>query len=80
MAVYLDRCTMFSTDSLSSSRFRIESFAYSAAAYLALLLSTGGIGPSIYDVQTEGEGVRLTWTHVDRGRVVKPHVDVHTEN
>ena len=27
-----------------------------------------------------GEGVRLRWTHVDRGRGVKPHVDVHTEN
>ena len=22
-------------------------------------------GPSIYDVHTEGEGVRLRWTHVD---------------
>jgi len=22
-------------------------------------------GPSIYDVHTEGEGVRLSWTHVD---------------
>ena len=27
-----------------------------------------------------GEGVRLRWTHVDGGRVVQPHVDVHTEN
>ena len=26
-----------------------------------------GKGPSIYDVHTEGEGVRLRWTHVDRG-------------
>ena len=33
--------------------------------------------PSIYDDRTEG--VRLRWTHVDRGGV-KPHVDVHTEN
>src|SRR6218665_1356882 len=24
-------------------------------------------GPSIYDVHTEGEGVRLRWTHVDEG-------------
>ena len=24
-------------------------------------------GPSIYDVNTEGEGVRLMWTHVDGG-------------
>ena len=37
-------------------------------------------GPSIYDVHTEGEGVRLKWTHVYRGKAVKPHVDVHTEN
>jgi len=37
-------------------------------------------GPSIYDVHTEGEGVRLRWTQVDGGRVVKPHVDVHAEN
>jgi len=22
-------------------------------------------GPSIYDVHTEGEGVRLRWTHMD---------------
>jgi len=36
-------------------------------------------GPSIYDVYTEGKGVRLRWTHVDGGGV-KPHVDVHTEN
>ena len=27
-----------------------------------------------------GEGVRLRWTHVDGGRGVQPHVDVHTEN
>ena len=27
-----------------------------------------------------GEGVRLRWTHVDGGREVKSHVDVHTEN
>ena len=33
------------------------------------------MGPSIYDVHTEGEGVRLRWT----GRGIKPHVDVHTE-
>jgi len=25
------------------------------------------MGPFIYDVHTEGEGVRLRWTHVDRG-------------
>ena len=37
-----------------------------------------GMGPSIYDVHTEG--VRLRWTHVDGGRGVQPHVDVHTEN
>jgi len=37
-------------------------------------------GPSIYDAHTEGEGVRLRWAHVDGGRGVKPHVDVHTEN
>src|SRR6218665_2864286 len=24
-------------------------------------------GPSIYDLHTEGEGVRLRWTHVDGG-------------
>jgi len=24
-------------------------------------------GPSIYDVHTEGERVRLRWTHVDGG-------------
>jgi len=37
------------------------------------------LGPSIYDVNTEGvRGVRLRWTHVEGG-VVKPHVDVHTE-
>ena len=24
-------------------------------------------GPSMYDVHTEGEGVRLRWTHVDGG-------------
>ena len=35
--------------------------------------------PSIYDVHTEEEWVRLRWTHVDGGGV-KPHVDVHTEN
>ena len=39
------------------------------------------MGPSIYDVHTEGEGVRLIWTHVDGGEGVdQPHVDVHTEN
>src|SRR6218665_1588731 len=27
-----------------------------------------------------GEGVRLRWTHVDGGRGVQPHVDVHTKN
>ena len=38
-------------------------------------------GPSIYDVHTEGGGwVRLRWTHVDGGREVNPHVDVHTES
>ena len=26
------------------------------------------MGPSIYDVHTEGEGVRLRWTHVDGWR------------
>ena len=26
-----------------------------------------GKGPSIYDVHTEGEGIRLRWTHVDGG-------------
>jgi len=36
--------------------------------------------PSIYDVHTEGKGVRLRWTHVDGGEGVQPHVDVHTEN
>ena len=25
------------------------------------------MGPSIYDVHTEGEGVRLRWTHADGG-------------
>src|SRR6218665_4006656 len=25
-------------------------------------------GPSIYDVHTEGRGIRLRWTHVDGGR------------
>ena len=25
-------------------------------------------------------GVGLRWMHVDRGRGVQPHVDVHTEN
>jgi len=36
-------------------------------------------GSSIYDVHTEGD--RLRWMHVGgQGRVVKPHVDVHTEN
>ena len=29
---------------------------------------------------TRGERFRLRWTHVDGGREVKPHVDVHTEN
>jgi len=33
-------------------------------------------GPSIYDVHTEG--VRVRWTHVDEGREVQFHVDVHT--
>ena len=33
-------------------------------------------GPSIYDVHTEGQGVRLRWT----GGGVQPHVDIHTEN
>ena len=28
---------------------------------------TGHKGPSIYDVHTEGEGVRLRWTRVDGG-------------
>ena len=35
-------------------------------------------GTSIYDVHTEGVGLR--WTHVDKGEEVQPHVDVHTEN
>jgi len=35
--------------------------------------------PSIYDVHTEGEGVKLRWTYVNGGGV-KPHVDVYTEN
>ena len=38
------------------------------------------MGPSIYDVHTEGEEGRLRWTHVDGERGVQPHVDVHTEN
>ena len=29
-------------------------------------------GPSIYDVLTEGEGVRFRWTHVDGGRGSSP--------
>ena len=29
-------------------------------------------GPFIYDVHTEGEGVRLRWTHVDGGRGSSP--------
>src|SRR6218665_582409 len=29
-------------------------------------------GPSIYDVHTEGEVVRLRWTHVDGGRGSSP--------
>src|SRR6218665_1309601 len=29
-------------------------------------------GPSIYDVHTEGEGVRLRWTYVDGGRGSSP--------
>ena len=41
------------------------------------IFSLCGMGPSIYDVHTEG--VRLRWTHVDGGGV-QPHVDVHTEN
>ena len=32
-------------------------------------------GPSIYDLRTEGERVRLRWTQADMR-----HVDVHTEN
>jgi len=36
-------------------------------------------GPSIYDVHTEGEGVKPRWTHVDEkgGQV---HADVHNDN
>ena len=45
-----------------------------------ILKSEWTMGPSIYDVHMEGEGVRLRWTHVDGGEGVKPHVDVHTEN
>jgi len=33
----------------------------------------------IHEVQTEGEGVRIRWTHADEGRG-QLHVDVHTEN
>src|SRR6218665_2017868 len=33
----------------------------------------GDMGPSIYDVHTEGEGLR--WTYVDGGEGVQPHVD-----
>src|SRR6218665_3857876 len=40
------------------------------------LKSVMHMGPSIYDVHTEGERVRLRWTHVDWGRGVQPHVDV----
>ena len=32
----------------------------------------GVLGPSIYDVHTEGRGVRLRWTHVDGGRGSSP--------
>jgi len=37
---------------------------------------TGPMGPSIYDVHTEGAGVRPMWT----GEGDEVHVDVHTEN
>jgi len=36
-------------------------------------------GPSIYDVQMEGEGIRLKWTPAD-GEGSQRHVDIHTEN
>ena len=37
-------------------------------------------GPSIYDVHTEGGGGQARMDACGRGRGVKPHVDVHTEN
>src|SRR6218665_2672468 len=47
-------------------------FHISPRAYLEIIpcMSPASIslkGPSIYDVHTEGEGVRLRWTHVGGG-------------
>ena len=38
------------------------------------------LGPSIYDVQTEGEGGQAQVDACERGEEVKPHVDIHIEN
>ena len=38
-----------------------------------------GKGPSTYDVQTEGVGVRLRWTHVDGGGGQAPCGRPHTK-
>ena len=41
--------------------------------------SSNRMEPSIYDVHTDGERVRLRWTHVDGGSR-QLHVYVHTEH
>jgi len=38
-----------------------------------------GLGPSIYDVHTEGGGGQAQVYACGRGEGVQPHVDVHTE-
>ena len=52
---------------------------------LLLLLLQVLLGPFIYDVHTEGKGVRLRWTHVDGGEEVqaqcgRPHRKLKLES
>jgi len=53
--------------------------------HLAFSLSSASIshplrGHPFMTSTRRGQGVRLRWTHVDGGRGVQLHVDIHTEN
>src|SRR6218665_3036690 len=58
----------------------IDSFTAGLKTYLFSNAYSAVRGNPFMTSTRRGEGVRLRWTHVDGGRGVQPHVDVHTEN